>query len=52
VYEVRHPEMAVPSRSFVTIYRFDADGVAEDFKFVSLIHIVDVEPFDPQATAA
>ena len=44
-YEVRHPEMAFTTKTNIFIGVGDAsDGVAEDGRMLSLLHVTAVEP--------
>jgi hypothetical protein len=43
-YEVRHPEMAILTRSDLLVGIDVADGVAAAFKICSLLHVATVEP--------
>ena len=44
-YEVRHPEMAMLTRSDVLVGTGDADdGVPAEFKICSLPHVATIEP--------
>jgi hypothetical protein len=50
VYEVRHRDFALVTRSTVTIHfpnSNDADPLAERFVIVSLLHITRLEPLAP-----
>jgi hypothetical protein len=50
VYEIRHRDFALVTRSTVTIYfpgSNDADPVAERRVIVSLLHITKLEPLPP-----
>ena len=48
-YEVRHPEMAVLTRTDLLIGMGAADDdLPEYFKYVSLLHITAIEPILPQ----
>jgi hypothetical protein len=47
-YEVRHPEMAFLTRtSLVLGLDPDAEGTADDWTMVSLLHVAAVEPVQP-----
>lgn len=48
-YEVRHPEMALLTRSDLLIGTEVEDGVPSEFKICSLLHVATVEPIDMQA---
>ena len=43
-YEVRHPEMALLTRSDLLIGTDVADGVPAQFKICSLLHVATIEP--------
>ena len=47
-YEVKHPEMALLTRSTVEVglEEHDASGIAEQVVYCSLVHIVRVENLD------
>lgn len=45
-YEVRHPEMAILTRTNLLIGLNVKDGVAARFKMCSLLHITAVEPLE------
>ena len=48
-YEVRHPEMAMLTRSDILIGIDEADdGIPAEFKICSLLHVTAVEPVSPQ----
>ncbi|MFM7070955.1 MAG: hypothetical protein ACKO38_04060 [Planctomycetota bacterium] len=51
-YEVRHPEMALLTRSSLLVGVDDVDdGVPAEFRICSLLHVAAVEPLpDGQAT--
>ncbi len=48
-YEVRHPEMALLTRSDLLIGTDAEDGVPSEFKICSLLHVATIEPIDMQA---
>lgn len=49
-YEVRHPEMAMLTRTSILIGTDLAeDGVPAEFKIVSLLHVTAIEPLTTQA---
>lgn len=51
-YDVRHPEMAMLTRTSILVGIDVADdGVPAEFKICSLLHVTSIEPLDP-ATAA
>ncbi len=50
-YEVRHPEMAMLTRTSLLIgVDIAPDGVPAEFKIVSLLHVASVEPIRMQPT--
>ena len=51
VYEVRHPEMAMLTRSDMLVGTHVEDGVPVEFKICSLLHVTTVEPIDQGAAA-
>jgi hypothetical protein len=47
-YDVRHPEMALLTRTSILVGTDVADdGVPGEFKICSLLHVTAVEPVDP-----
>jgi hypothetical protein len=50
-YEVRHPEMAMLTRSDMLVGTNVQDGVPAEFKICSLLHVATVEPIDQGAAA-
>ena len=49
-YEVRHPEMAMLTRTSLLVGTDVAeDGVPAEFKIISLLHVTSTEPLTPQA---
>ena len=54
VYDVRHPEMALLTRSTVEIgtERKQGSGIADDVVYCSLVHIVRVENLNGQQRAS
>ena len=49
-YEVRHPEMAMLTRTSILIGTDIAeDGVPGEFKIISLLHVTAIEPLSTQA---
>jgi hypothetical protein len=47
-YDVRHPEMALLTRSDLLVGTGDADdGVPAEFKICSLLHVATIEPLNP-----
>jgi hypothetical protein len=52
VYEVKHPEMAMLTRSDLLVGIDEADdGVPAEFKICSLLHVTAVEPLAPAPSA-
>ena len=50
-YEVRHPEMALLTRTDMLVGVDQADdGVPAEFKICSLLHITAIEPLTPEET--
>jgi hypothetical protein len=50
-YEVRHPEMAMLTKTDILVGIGDADdGVPAEFKICSLLHVSAIEPIDGAAT--
>jgi len=50
-YDVRHPEMAMLTRSDMLVGINVEDGVPAEFKICSLLHVATVEPIDHGAAA-
>ena len=50
-YEVRHPEMALLTRSDMLVGVEVEDGVAAEFKICSLLHVTTIEAIDQQSPA-
>jgi hypothetical protein len=49
-YEIRHPEMAMLTRTSLLIGTDLAeDGVPAEFKIISLLHVTAIEPLTSQA---
>ncbi len=49
-FEIRHPEMAMLTRTSILIGTDVAeDGVPAEFKVVSLLHVASIEPLTSQA---
>lgn len=49
-FEIRHPEMAMLTRSDILIgVDVAEDGVPAEFKIVSLLHVASIEPMTSQA---
>ena len=47
-YEVRHPEMAMLTRSDILVGIGDTrDGIPSRFKICSLLHVTAIEPIEP-----
>jgi hypothetical protein len=52
-YEVRHPEMALLTRTSILVgVDMADDGVPAEFKICSLLHVTAVEPVERSATPA
>jgi len=50
-YEVRHPEMALITKSDILVgVDIEDDGVPAEFKICSMLHVTAVEPLDSTAT--
>ena len=50
-YEVRHPEMAMLTRSDILVGIGDTrDGIPASFKICSLLHVTAIEPLEQAAT--
>lgn len=50
-YDVRHPEMAMLTRSDLLVGVDDGvDGVPAEFKICSLLHVSAIEPLSPAAS--
>lgn len=49
VYEVRHPEMALLTKSDLLVGTEVDEGVPAEFKICSLLHVATIEPIDMQA---
>jgi hypothetical protein len=50
-YPVRHPEMAVATKSELAIALPDADGVSSRLQILSTLHVTAIEPLDPAPVA-
>ena len=50
-YEVRHPEMALLTRSDMLVGVSVQDGIPAEFKICSLLHVTTVEPIEQQPSA-
>jgi hypothetical protein len=49
-FEIRHPEMAMLTRSSILIGTDIAeDGIPAEFKILSLLHVTSIEPLSNQA---
>jgi hypothetical protein len=49
-YEVRHPEMALLTRTSLLVgVDLADDGVPAEFKILSLLHVTAIEPLNSQA---
>lgn len=46
-YEVRHPEMAFLTRSYLLVGIDVDEGVPAEFKICSLLHVTALEPLSP-----
>ena len=52
VHEVRHPEMALLTRSDMLVgIEISDDGVPAEFKICSLLHVTTVEPLNSSSPA-
>jgi len=52
-YEVRHPEMALITKSDILIgVDIDDDEVPAEFKICSMLHVTAVEPLEPTPESA
>ena len=49
-YDVRHPEMAMLTRSDILVGIDDVDGVPAEFKICSLLHVSAIEPLSSPAS--
>jgi hypothetical protein len=50
IYEIRHPEMAMLTRSSLLVgVDVAQDGVPAEFKILSLLHVTAIEPISQQA---
>jgi hypothetical protein len=50
-YDVRHPEMAMLTRTSILVGIGEADdGVPAAFKICSLLHVTAIEPLNPAAS--
>jgi len=51
-YEVRHPEMALLTRTDILVGTGDTnEGVPAEFKICSLLHVTAIEPLSPASAA-
>ena len=49
-YEVRHPEMAMLTKSDILVgIDIEDDGVPAEFKICSMLHVTAFEPIEPTA---
>jgi hypothetical protein len=49
-YEIRHPEMAFLTRTSILIGTDIAeDGLSQEFKIISLLHVASMEPLSNEA---
>jgi len=48
-YEVRHPEMALLTKSDLLVGLAEEDGLPTRFKICSLLHVATIEPIEGQA---
>jgi hypothetical protein len=49
-FEIKHPELALLTRTCLLIASEpSADGVPDDFRIISLLHVTSVEPIGAQA---
>ena len=51
VYEIRHPEMAVPTRSEVVVGLREMEGDDIPSTFVSYFHVIRIEPLTSTAAS-
>ena len=51
-YEVRHPEMAVLSKTSIYVGIDVDDGIPADFRICSLLHVTAIEPLSVPAPGA
>ena len=52
-YEVRHPEMALVTKSDILVgIDIEDDGVPAEFKICSMLHVTAVEPLDARSNGA
>jgi len=50
-YEVRHPEMAMLTRTDILVGVGETDdGVPAEFRICSLLHVTSIEPLSPAST--
>jgi hypothetical protein len=50
-YEVRHPEMAMLTRTTILVGTEVEDGVPAEFKMCSLLHVAAIEPVEETSNA-
>ena len=46
-YEVRHPEMALVTKTELVVALPDDDGVPSRLRIISTLHVTALEPIDP-----
>ncbi len=52
-YEVRHPEMAMLTRTDILVGAGEMDeGVPAEFRICSLLHVATIEPLSPATTGS
>ncbi len=52
-YEVRHPEMAMLTRTDILVGVGETDeGVPAEFRICSLLHVATIEPLNPTTTGS
>jgi len=52
-YEVRHPEMALVTKSDILVgIDIEDDGVPAEFKICSMLHVTAVEPLETSSNGA
>jgi hypothetical protein len=52
-YEVRHPELALLTRSDILIGVGETDdGIPAEFRICSLLHVATIEPLSPTASGS
>jgi hypothetical protein len=51
-YDVKHPEMAMLTRTDILVGIGEADdGVPAEFKICSLLHVTSIEPLNPASAS-